>query len=310
MVENSIAHTVNTSSVGKLSLLSWLSNLSEVQDSDISVSIQSKDQTSFYCDLIRYIKVLPAFLLLSEKPSDVHLSKIFDCLFLSSEKYLYYVKNTECFCLTFSGNLYMGKFTLEMRSNFVKALMLAKCFSCFHVYQKHNYPWECEKLLSSISFSHNLPVIQIFRNYRSDAFRSKLKTLFTRLNARCGMVAKKVPKLMIYLKRLHVKESVKCIFMSNLPLPEFHIQWKDKTRLSYNIETGRVQLYTSIAGKANWSGHLRTPPSFLPDLFKGYLIESEQFICCCFMEARRQDAFASEQSITWLNPRILCVDDS
>lgn len=307
--ENSVVNSPTTSSVGKSSLLSWFSNLSEVEDSEKIISSKSGDVTSVYWDVLQYVKILPPFHLTSDKPAALDLtSKFMDCLFLTSEKNLYYIRNNQCFCLTNSGNVYVGKFTLEMKSKLLKSLTKFRSLSCFCIYQKHNYPRECETLLDLSIFSFQISVSQLSGN---ELLHSKLKNVFSRMNTLCCVVAKKVPKLMIYLRRpvtlLATSESVKCIFMSNLPLPEFHIQWKDKTRLSYCIETGRIELYKFAKEKIHWSGHLRTPPSFLPRAFKDYLIESEQIICICFMEARRRNAFSFDQSVLWLNPQILCL---
>jgi hypothetical protein len=105
---------------------------------------------------------------------------------------------------------------------------------------------------------------------------------------------------------------MKCMLMSNSPLPDFHAQWQDGTRLVYRLDNGRVlidhpaQATSSERRAIRWEGELFLLPSSteapntclngvltVPPALQSYLLASQTALMRCLEEVRNSENLSS-----------------
>lgn len=99
---------------------------------------------------------------------------------------------------------------------------------------------------------------------------------------------------------------MKCMLMSNTPLPDFHAQWVDGTRLIYRLDRGHIVIdkpaHCSAESRSHalrWDGHIPLAPSHehpssitsgnllltVPEQLQQYLLTAQLAVTRCLREA-------------------------
>lgn len=105
---------------------------------------------------------------------------------------------------------------------------------------------------------------------------------------------------------------MKCMLMSNSPLPDFHAQWQDGTRLVYRLDNGKVlidhpaQALNTEHHAIRWEGELFLLPSStetpntsfngvltVPPALQSYLLASQTALMRCLKEVRNSESLSS-----------------
>lgn len=100
--------------------------------------------------------------------------------------------------------------------------------------------------------------------------------------------------------------------MSNSPLPDFHAQWQDGTRLVYRLDNGKVlidhpaQALNTEHHAIRWEGELFLLPSStetpntsfngvltVPPALQSYLLASQTALMRCLEEVRNSESLSS-----------------
>jgi serine/threonine protein kinase len=187
------------------------------------------------------------------------------------------------------------------------------------VFQENNYPphFLASSLFSSTSYRRSYPLSQ-FTEGRSSLGRPLNDLVLCSLGHVSDIIretAGLIPRFILYYREekknvsFSSSDYVKCLFMSNDPKPDFHIQWKDETRLRYSLATGKIFIHKPRQGVDShsktlcWEGSMsemvRGPDSSsssshhvstssCPSSLFPYLADSQTIIKRCFLEKKKR----------------------
>lgn len=117
-----------------------------------------------------------------------------------------------------------------------------------------------------------------------------IQSLLSRALKIIDRITLRIPKLIVYYTSS--SSSMKCMFMSNQPLPDFHIQWTDGTRLTYSLQSNHLHIL-STSSKLQWRGTLHlsggsdSSADTMPTQLRHYLHVSQQALLQCMKEERK-----------------------
>jgi hypothetical protein len=82
-----------------------------------------------------------------------------------------------------------------------------------------------------------------------DNLPSGIEKLYNRMEKILNIILKNIPKLILYLSSKLADTSnisCKCMLMSNLPLPDFRVQFADGTKLQYYLQSGKLHIESNL----------------------------------------------------------------
>ena len=129
-------------------------------------------------------------------------------------------------------------------------------------------------------------------NIYAPSLPSSVRTIYKKVGEMLQETKARIPKLVMYLSvRNDDDETIhrpyiycKGMLMANGTLPDFRIQWMDKTKLRYSLQTGRIHIKGPTIGSHHWQGGMDDENlSWLnaSDKVKEYLLLSQEMMRRC-----------------------------
>ena len=129
-------------------------------------------------------------------------------------------------------------------------------------------------------------------NIHAPSVPTSVRIIYTKVGEMLQETKARIPKLVMYLSVRNDDGEVrrdpyiycKCMLMANGTLPDFRIQWLDRTKLRYSLQTGRIHIKGPNIGSLHWQGGMDDNNlSWLnaSDRVKEYLLLSQEMMKRC-----------------------------
>ena len=137
-------------------------------------------------------------------------------------------------------------------------------------------------------------------NIYSSTLPASVRNVYERVGEMLSVTKAKIPKLILYLNVKGPEQEpsssrnydnddasgqiyCKCMLMSNGTLPDFRVQWLDKTKLRYSLRTGRLYITGPSIGSFLWEGDLKSSLAWtdVSKCTKDYLFVAQEMMMRC-----------------------------
>jgi hypothetical protein len=238
---------------------------------------------------------------------------------LTPKRDIYYFRGNKRFILQLldqSVNLRIGRFSSKLQSTLMSFIEMAELpYFTVASPQLQNLPAD---LFEYHSFCNSFFLHDFFNSSsRSVLLEKVIFKVMSRVLFILREVTHRIPKLIIYLKGRNFPtlkdgtDSVKCTFMANFPFPDFHIQWKDSTRIFYSLEHGEVHIVrrNKKLGNQSWKGFFNDHLVHVNPTLRPYLVDCSGISEKCLVEWKRQQSLGSSGSSGSSSPPIVFIHD-